>query len=91
MLAAAEHVRPQAMGNTLSALEQRGLIVRNPDPSDRRKVLIDIAAAGRRLLAEKRKMVSESVDDAIAAGFNDSELRQLARVVPLLERLADAL
>jgi hypothetical protein len=31
------------------------------------------------------------VDDAIATEFNDSELQQLARVVPLLERLADTL
>jgi DNA-binding MarR family transcriptional regulator len=90
-LAGAEHVRPQAMGNTLSALEERELITRRPEPSDRRKVLIEIAPAGKQLLASKRQMVSASVDDAIAAEFNDSELQQIARVVPLLERLADTL
>src|SRR5215813_2962016 len=32
-LAAAEHVRPQAMGATLSALQQRGLVRRRDDPN----------------------------------------------------------
>ena len=80
-----------ALGNTLSALRERGLIARRPEPSDRRKVLIEIAPAGQQLLRQKRQMVSESVDDAIATEFNDSELQQIARVAPLLERLADTL
>jgi DNA-binding MarR family transcriptional regulator len=48
-LAALERVRPQAMGATLTALEQRGLVGRTPDTGDGRRVLMSVTAAGRRL------------------------------------------
>ena len=90
-LAALEHVRPQAMGNTLTALEERKLIKRRPDPADGRKVQISIAAAGRALLAAKSEEINELLRRAVADGFSSDELRKLAAAVPLLERLADRL
>jgi DNA-binding MarR family transcriptional regulator len=87
-LAAAEHVRPQAMGATLSALERRGLVERSPDPSDRRKVLVEITTAGWESLVARDLGVSQRMARALADGFTPAEQRQLAAAVPLLERLA---
>jgi DNA-binding MarR family transcriptional regulator len=90
-LAAAEHVRPQAMGATLSSLEQRRLVRRSPDPADRRKVLVEMTAVGRRSLSGRHQAVARRLGRALDDGFTTAEQRQLAAVVPLLERLAGLL
>ena len=38
-LARAEQISPQSMGATLGELETRGLVKRQPDPSDGRRIL----------------------------------------------------
>src|SRR5436853_2010628 len=53
-LAESERVRPQAMANTLAALEQRELVTRTPDPFDGRRVAMSITSSGRRLLLGRR-------------------------------------
>src|SRR5579859_6179683 len=50
-LAAAEHVRPQSIGQTVDMLEQRGWAKRTRAPQDRRQVLVTLTGAGRRALA----------------------------------------
>jgi DNA-binding MarR family transcriptional regulator len=90
-LAEGERVRPQAMGATLAELEQRGLVERAADPGDGRRVLMSATPAGRRLLVDRRSSNSRLMADALADGFSPAELRRLAEVIPLLERLADRL
>ena len=51
-LAALEHVQPQSMTRILNDLETSGLIVREPDSSDRRQLRLDITSQGRALLME---------------------------------------
>ncbi|THJ66245.1 MarR family transcriptional regulator [Arthrobacter echini] len=48
----AEHVRVQAqtMGKTLSHLESRGCVLREPHDADRRSQLLSISAVGRQVL-----------------------------------------
>src|SRR3954462_9456450 len=53
-LGAAEQVRPPQMTRLVAALEQAGLVTREPDPDDRRQVLLRATAEGRRLLEEGR-------------------------------------
>src|ERR1700743_670250 len=48
-LANAEHVRPQSMAETVAALRRDGLVAAKPDPTDGRKTLMSITAAGRKL------------------------------------------
>lgn len=48
-LARAEGVRPQSMGATVTALEERGLLRRRPHPSDGRQFMIEITGAGTAL------------------------------------------
>jgi DNA-binding MarR family transcriptional regulator len=90
-LAAAEHVRPQAIAAIVNALTRRGLVARGQDPTDGRKVLVAMTEAGRQALADKSWIITERMAQALAEGFTPVEQRQLRVVVPLLERLAGML
>jgi DNA-binding MarR family transcriptional regulator len=86
-LARKEQISPQAMGATLAELETRGLVKRQPDPTDGRRILLSISATGSRELNKRRNARVEQ----LAAGledFTEAELRQLADAAPLIERLA---
>jgi DNA-binding MarR family transcriptional regulator len=90
-LAELERVTPQAIGSTLSALDQRGYVSRTTDPDDRRKVVTAITESGRATLASREHVISERMTRALGQGFDAEERRQIASVIPLLERLADVL
>ncbi len=45
-LARAEGVRPQSMGTTIAALEERGIVERKAHPSDGRQFHIQLTAQG---------------------------------------------
>ena len=55
-LSAAQHVRPQTMGETLDALAKRDWIARSPHPTDRRQIFISLTPAGRKALAKGRRL-----------------------------------
>jgi DNA-binding MarR family transcriptional regulator len=90
-LAGGERVRPQAMGNTLAALEQRGLVARMPDPEDGRRVSMSATETGRQLLLDRRSASTRRVTHALAERFSADEQRRLIEIIPLLDRLADSL
>jgi DNA-binding MarR family transcriptional regulator len=50
-----EHVTPPAMNQTMNSLAASGLVVREPDPSDGRKVLFVATSHGVQLAAETRR------------------------------------
>jgi DNA-binding MarR family transcriptional regulator len=45
-LARAESVKPQSMGSTIAALEDRGIVERKPHPTDGRQMNITLTAKG---------------------------------------------
>jgi len=90
-LAKVEQISPQSMGATLAALEARGLIARQADPGDGRRVVLSVTDAGLELLRNKRGARTEQLAQALSAGFTAAELRQLATAAPLLERLAQSI
>lgn len=90
-LAVDESVRPQALGATLGALEQRGLIARSPDPTDGRRMFISLTDAGRQALGDQGRAVTQHLARALAEGFSRAEQRQLIATVPLLARIAELL
>ncbi|MCW2860504.1 MAG: MarR family transcriptional regulator [Actinoallomurus sp.] len=90
-LAGGERVRPQAMGTTLAALEQRGLVTRMPDPDDGRRVSMSVTEAGRQVLLDRRSASIRRMTRALAEGFTPEERRRLIEIIPLLDRLADSL
>jgi DNA-binding MarR family transcriptional regulator len=86
-LARQEQISPQSMGATLGELEARGLVNRQPDPDDGRRILLSISATGRRELNQRRNARMEQLAQGLA-DFTESELAQLAVAAPLIERLA---
>lgn len=91
VLAEEERVRPQAMGSTLAALEQRGLVGRRPDAVDGRRIVMSVTAAGSKVLRDRRSESTHRIAQALSEEFTAAERRQLSAVLPLLDRLAQRL
>ncbi|WP_328916065.1 MULTISPECIES: MarR family winged helix-turn-helix transcriptional regulator [unclassified Streptomyces] len=87
-LAKLEQISPQSMGATFAALEARGLVARQPDPQDGRRVVLSVTDAGREVLRTRRNARVEKLAEALADGFTPEELGRLAAAAPLIERLA---
>ncbi|WP_328551524.1 MULTISPECIES: MarR family winged helix-turn-helix transcriptional regulator [unclassified Streptomyces] len=88
-LAREVQITAQAMGATLGALRDRGLVERRRDPDDGRRVVLTVTDAGRQALKNKRNARTETIARALISGmFTPAELEQLAASAPLLERLA---
>lgn len=90
-LARAEQITPQAMGATLSGLEQRGLVERHPDPEDGRRAVMSLTEAGRRFVHNKRSARTEQLAKALQDGFTHQELQVLMAAAPLIERLGESI
>ena len=87
-LAAAERVAAPSMTRVVKALEERGLVVRAPDPADRRQSLVSLTTSGRDLLLLKRRRRSEWLAQRIAElDADDKEV--LRRAIGILERITE--
>ncbi|MGW0970913.1 MarR family winged helix-turn-helix transcriptional regulator [Streptomyces sp. NPDC002516] len=86
-LAAAEGVRPQSMAATLAALDQYGLIQRNPDPGDGRRQLVTLTDAGRERVEGTRQARSEWLTRAFEERCTEDERQTVIKAMALLERL----
>jgi DNA-binding MarR family transcriptional regulator len=65
-------VEQPTMANTLNRMERDGLIVRTPDPNDRRSALIALSKLGRERARDALKSAFE-VNDLALAGFKPAE------------------
>jgi DNA-binding MarR family transcriptional regulator len=88
-LARIEQISPQAMGITLAALEEQGLVERRRDAVDRRRSVTTVTDAGREVLRLKRSARARVIAEGLAGGFTEEELRTLAAAAPLIGRLAE--
>ncbi len=73
-------ITPQSMSQTLGALEERGLIRKEPDPDHGRILHVELTAAGRRALATCDRAVEE-VERQMLSSIAPTER---ARLTPLL-------
>lgn len=68
----------------LDKLQERGLIERRPDPSDRRAVHIHLTAAGERLRAGVER-ISQEIDETIRKQFEVEEIETFLNVIAELQ------
>ena len=90
-LAKLEQISPQSMGATLGALEERGLVERRPDADDGRRAVISITKSGLKALRNRRDARAQYLARALSTDFSKPEMKQLAAVTPLIERLAQGI
>lgn len=91
ILAAAEHVRPQAMVAIVNTLERRGLVQRQADPTDGRKTTVSLTEDGRKELRDKGRAITQRMAGVLKESLTPEERRRLREALPLLERLAGLL
>jgi len=72
-LARHSFVTAQTTAQLVRGLEHRGLIVREPDPTSRRQVLLALSPSGRELLDVLRGQV-RAIERLMTTGFDADEL-----------------
>jgi DNA-binding MarR family transcriptional regulator len=87
-LANRERVQPPSMTKVLAFLEERGLVVREVHPTDRRQAIIAITPAGVELLDSERRSRDAWLTKRLAT-LTSEERALLQRVVPILDKLAE--
>ena len=87
-LAAHERVRPPTVTAAVGRLEERGLVLRRPDPDDGRVVRVEVTPAGRRLLARARSRKTAFLTKRLAA-LDEHDLQVLQDALVVLDRVLD--
>lgn len=87
-LAAAERVQPPTVTKLVARLEEQGLVVREPDPADRRIVRVRLSAAGRRFVDRTRARAGEYMARKLRA-LAPEDRAVLEAALPVLERLLE--
>jgi DNA-binding MarR family transcriptional regulator len=85
-LAARERIQRPTATRVLSRLEEMGLIVRTPDPHDRRSSLVAATDDGQALLDELRTRKTAFLAERLA-GLDADERAVLDRAADILERM----
>jgi DNA-binding MarR family transcriptional regulator len=90
-LAARRGVRHQTMAVTVRELMDEGYLAAGPDPSDARKKLLALTAAGTAVLTADRRHRVETFARTLAETLDEDERRTLADALPLIDRLTAAI
>ncbi len=85
-LAGEERIQPQSLTRVLAALEEKALIARQADPTDRRQVIVHITDTGRRVLREDARLREAWLRQAIAR-LSPTEREVLRLAAGLMEQL----
>jgi DNA-binding MarR family transcriptional regulator len=91
-LAAMLHVDRGTISAALKLLERKGLLVRSGDPRDRRRTVLGLTAAGRRIDRPTRSTIEATVERLLhrtAAAQLESTGRVLTALAEALEREVD--
>lgn len=87
-LATLARVKTQSMSQILNKIEELQLIKRTPSKEDGRKVYISLTAHGKRMVEQTRYERDSWLVKAIAEACTAQEQALLAKVVPVLEKIA---
>ena len=81
-------LRSSNFAQLLGELQERGLVMKQPDRADRRKVRLSLTPAGRTLVAQTRAQRDEWLLQAMHECLSVQEQAQLMQAAELLQRLA---
>src|SRR5262249_29163842 len=87
-LARAEGMKPQSMGTTIAALEERGLVERKPHPTDGRQMNIGVTAEGAAVRDSMKQAKHTWLAQAIAQ-LDRKEQETLFAASEIIQRLAE--
>jgi DNA-binding MarR family transcriptional regulator len=90
VLAGAESVSHQAIGAILRVLQARGFIQRTPDPTDGRRQLIALTAAGAARVEHTSSEREEWLARALQDRLTEDERRAVRHAMTLLDRIAES-
>ena len=88
-LAAAEKVQPPSMTRTVNCLADKGLVRRDPHPTDRRQVLVLLTERAADVIAESRRRKDAWLHQRLRE-LTPAERQILREAAPILERLSHA-
>jgi DNA-binding MarR family transcriptional regulator len=87
-LAARERVSPPSMSKTIKELEDRGLLAREPDPTDARSKIVTLTRAGRRAILKGREERDHWMADRMAE-LSPAEQALLRDAAAVLRRVVE--
>jgi DNA-binding MarR family transcriptional regulator len=87
-LASVERLRPPTVTRIAAALEEAGLVVRRPDPVDRRVARVEVSPLGQALL-ERTRISRDAYLAARMATLGPEQLATLRDATGVLEQLLD--
>ena len=87
-LCTAEQVQPPTMSRIVAALVDAGLVIREPDPADRRVAWVRTTPEGAKLLQRSRRRKDAYLAKRIR-GLGPHELAVLEDAAAILERLVE--
>ena len=87
-LARAEGVKPQSMGTTIAALEEMGIVERQPHPTDGRQVNIELTAKGAAVRKSARDAKQTWLVQAISQ-LDEQERETLFEAGRIIQRLVE--
>jgi DNA-binding MarR family transcriptional regulator len=87
-LARAEGIKPQSMGTTIAALEERGMVERKPHLTDGRQVNIELTAKGvavRKITGDAKRMwLAQAISQ-----LDDEEQKTVFAAGKIIKRLVE--
>jgi DNA-binding MarR family transcriptional regulator len=88
-LAQQERLQPQSLSRLIAQLDREGLIKRRPGREDRRMLILEITAAGRRVLSHDMDARRAWLEGAMRKVLSPGEREMLAHAAVAMLRLAD--
>jgi DNA-binding MarR family transcriptional regulator len=88
-LAAAEKVQPPSMTRTVTCLADKGLVRRDPHPTDGRQVLVALTAEAVDVIADSRRRKDAWLAQRLGE-LTPAERRILREAAPIIERISHA-
>jgi DNA-binding MarR family transcriptional regulator len=88
-LAGLTMVKTQTMSQILNKLEQNGIISKTSSEKDKRKVLVSLTPAGRKMVEKTRYDRDEVLKGAIDRSLTEKEKELLAKALPVLDKLIE--